>query len=130
MRSLLAVPVISLALAGAPQLAGAHVPLATQAQLYPITSAEAVHTLTTQLHEQVKSRLRPGYSGSSVCAGGEPEQQEINASTQLDRWRCTLELRGVDFPKPCRAEAYAFATSRPHYVRVKWIAESRFCRAQ
>jgi len=116
MRTLLVTPVAVIALASAP------------AQLVPITYSEAVSAITRQIHKQVARRLRGGYKGEARCTGSNPQPQELNAATQLNRWRCTLQLRGARFPRPCKAEAYVSATSNAHHVRISWLTESRYCR--
>jgi hypothetical protein len=116
MRTLLVTPVAVIALASTP------------AQVVPITYSEAVSALTKQIHKQVARRLRGGYKGDAQCTGSNPQPQELDAATQLNRWRCTLELRGTRFPRPCKAEAYVSATSKAHHVRISWLTESRYCR--
>jgi hypothetical protein len=117
MRALLVTPVAVLALASAP----------TQ-MIVPITYSEAVSAITKQIHKQVAGRLRGAYKGEARCSGSNPQPQELTAATQLNRWRCTLQLRGARFPRPCKAEAYVSATSTAHHVRIAWLAESRYCR--
>jgi hypothetical protein len=116
MRSLLVTPVALLAL------------LAVPAQSYPITGPEADAAITKQIHKQVQARLHAGFSGESHCTGINVGAQEITATTQLAQWRCKLELRGVRFPSPCRAEANVFATSQPNQPRVEWLYETKSCR--
>ncbi len=119
MRSMLAIPVMSLALAGAP------------AQPPAITSAEAVKAMRTQIHRQVAARLRSGYSDETLCSGQGPGGTAIGATTRLARWRCTLELKGRRFPSPCRARADVSVVARAHSTRrvlVHWLAMSRYCR--
>jgi hypothetical protein len=115
MRALLALPTAILALAGG------------QAQLVPITSAEAISAITGDIHTQVPKRLRAGFSADSSCSGHSESEQEFTAATQLDSWRCKVELRGVRFPAPCRAQAYVFATAQAGHVRVRWLSMSRYC---
>jgi hypothetical protein len=119
MRSLLAIPALSLALAGA------------HAQRPAITSAEAVKAMRTQIHRQVAARLRSGYSSETLCSGQGPGGTAIGATTRLARWRCTLELKGARFPSPCRARADVSVIAGRHgarSVRVRWLAMSRYCR--
>jgi hypothetical protein len=115
-RTLLVTPLAVMALASTP------------AQIVPITYAEAVSAITKQIHEQVAGRLRAGYKGEAHCSGSSPQPQELNVATQLNRWRCTLELRGARFPRPCKAQAYVSGTSEAHRVHIAWLAESRYCR--
>ncbi len=116
MRSLLAIPAASLAL------------VAAHPHTFAITSSEAAGAMTARIHKQVASRLRAGFSGETLCSGSNAGQKEINSSTELPRWRCTLELRGARFPSPCKAEAYVLAIAPPHRARVEWLAMSRYCR--
>lgn len=116
MRALLVTPVALIVLVVAP------------AHIVPITSSEAASALATQIHKQVKVRLRAGYSGETHCSAQSPVTQEFSPTTQLERWRCTLELRGARFPRPCKAEANVFATDQARHVRIEWLAESRYCR--
>jgi hypothetical protein len=116
MRALLVTPAALVVLVVAP------------AHIVPITSSEATSAITRQIHKQVKVRLRAAYSGESQCSAQGPVQQEVSPTTQLERWRCTLKLRGVRFPKPCKAEAVVLATDQAHHVRIEWLAESRYCR--
>lgn len=115
MRTLLVTPIALIALVSAP------------AQIVPITYSEAISALVKQIHKQVAVRLRAGYSGEAKCSGSSPQLQELSATTQLGRWRCTLELRGARFPSPCKVEAYASATSKAHQVHLELLAESRYC---
>jgi hypothetical protein len=116
MRALLATPAALVMLAVAP------------AHIVPITSSEAASAITKQIHTQVTVRLRAGYRGETQCSAQGPVQQEVSPTTQLQRWRCTLELRGVRFPKPCKAEANVLATDQAHHVRIEWLTESKYCR--
>lgn len=116
MRTLLVTPLTLLVLVLAP------------AQIVPITSSEAASAITRQIHKQVKVRLRAGYSGETQCSAQSPVQQEFTPATQLERWHCTLVLRGARFAKPCKAEANVFATDQAHHVRIQWLAQSRSCR--
>jgi hypothetical protein len=116
MRALLATPAVLVVLAVVP------------AQLVPITSSEAASAITKQIHKQVKVRLRAAYRGETRCSAQGPVEQEVSLTTQLQRWRCTLELRGVRFPKPCKAEANVLATDEAHHARIEWLAESKYCR--
>ena len=115
MRSLMVTPAALLALVAVP------------AQTYPITAPEAASAITARIHRQVQLRLHAGFSGETHCTGINYVQQEVTSTTQLAQWRCKLELRGVHFPKPCRAEAKVFATDRPHHPRVQWLHETKFC---
>ncbi|HSZ12546.1 MAG TPA: hypothetical protein VK790_00740 [Solirubrobacteraceae bacterium] len=119
MRSLLAIPVLSLAFAGA------------HARPPAITSAEAVNAMRVQIHSRVQARLRGGYSSETLCSGQGPGGTAIGATTRLARWRCALELKGRRFPSPCRAQADVSVVARPHHVRlvrVHWLQMSRYCR--
>ncbi|MGD0454953.1 MAG: hypothetical protein ABSB69_15280 [Solirubrobacteraceae bacterium] len=116
MRSMLAIPVASLA------FAGAHSPALT------ITSSEAATAMSAQIHKQAAARLRGGFRGETLCSGRVAGGQTVSSTTELDRWHCTLELGGARFPSPCKAEANVFATDQAHRVRIEWLAESRFCR--
>jgi hypothetical protein len=115
MRSLLVTPMALLAFVTAP------------AQVYPITAPEAASAITTQIHRQVRVRLHAGFSGETHCVGISDAQQEVTTTTQLAQWRCKLELRGVHFARPCRAEANVFATSQPNHPRISWLYETRYC---
>jgi hypothetical protein len=115
MRSLLVTPVVLLAVVAVP------------AQIYPITAPEAESAITTRIHHQVHLRLHAGFSGETHCTGINYVDQEVTTTTQLAQWRCKLELRGVHFPRPCRAEANVFATSQPNDPRVQWLHETEFC---
>ena len=117
MRSLLAASAASLALAAAHSG-----PL--------ITSSQAAHAMTAQIHRQTEARLRGGYHGRTSCSGEGGSEGTFNPTTELPRWHCTLELGGARFPRPCRAAANVFATASPHRVRIQWLAMSRYCRAQ
>jgi hypothetical protein len=116
-RTLLAIPAASLALAGA-----AHAPT--------IDGAEAIRALNQQVHEQAQARLRGGYQSKTLCTGADAGQQKLTTETELARWHCTLELSGARFPSPCRAQAYLVAGGPPHRVRIEGLAMSRYCRAQ
>ena len=118
MRSLIVTPAALLALAAGP---------AQILPILPITSSEAVATITRQLHKQVQVRLRASYRGESQCTGYDVEGQELTPATQLASWRCKVELRGARFPMPCKAEAIAYATSQPQHVTVRWLMQSRYC---
>jgi hypothetical protein len=115
MSSLLVTPVALLALVAAP------------AQVYPITGPEASAAISAQIHRQVHFRLHAGFSGETHCTGLKVGEQEVTPTTQLAQWRCKLELRGVRFAHPCRAEANVFATAQPSHPRVQWLFENRFC---
>ena len=117
MRALLAIPATSLALAGA------------HAAVYPITSSEAAGALTAQIHKQVASELRGGFHGATQCSGQVASPQVINSTTRLARWHCSLQLGGVHFSTPCKAQANVFATSQPHHVRIEWLSMSQTCHA-
>jgi len=116
MRALLVTPAVLVVLAVVP------------AHIVPITSSEAASAITTQIHKQVKLRLRAAYRGETQCSAQGPVQQEVSPTTQLERWHCTLELRGARFPKPCKAEANVLATDQTHHVRIEWLTESKYCR--
>lgn len=117
MRALLAIPATSLALVGA------------HAGVYPITSSEAASAITAQIHKQVASKLHAGFHGTTQCSGQLPGTQVISQSTRLPRWHCTLQLGGVNFATPCKAQADVFATSQPHHVRIDWLSMSQTCHA-
>ena len=104
-------------------LAGAH------AGVFPITSSEAARAMAAQIHMQLAAELRGGFHGATQCSGQLPSPQVLSATTRLTRWRCTLELSGVHFATPCKAEANVFATNRPHHVRLGWLAMSQTCHA-
>jgi hypothetical protein len=116
MRSMLAIPVASLALAGA------------HSRTLTITSSEAATAMSAQIHKQAAARLRGGFRGETLCSGRIGGGQTVSSTTELNRWHCTLELSGARFPSPCKAEANVFATDHVHRVRIEWLAESRFCR--
>ncbi len=115
MRSVLAIPLASLALAGG------------HSGALTITSAEAAAAMTAQIHKQVAARLHGGFRGETLCSGRVGGGQTLSSTTELGRWHCTLELSGARFPSPCRAEANVLATGQVHRVRIEWLAESRFC---
>ncbi len=115
MRSLLGIPAVVLTLAGG------------QPQIVPITSSEAAAAIVRQIHSQVPVKLRAGYHGETHCSGTSPSQQELTTTTQLNRWRCKLALRGARFARPCKAEAYISATGKPQHVRIQLLAESKSC---
>jgi hypothetical protein len=117
MRSLLAVSAASLALG-----------VTHPGEL--ITSSQAAHAMTAQIHRQTTARLRGGYHGQTSCSGGGGSELAFNPTTELPRWHCTMELGGARFPRPCRAVANVFATANPHHVRIRWLAMSRYCRVQ
>jgi hypothetical protein len=95
--------------------------------VYPITSSEAAAALTAQIHKQVASKLHGGFHGATLCSGQLSSPQVITSTTHLARWRCTLELGGVHFSKPCKAQAEVFATDQPHHARVTWLSMSQSC---
>ena len=115
MRSLLVIPVASLA------LTGAHLHSPT------ITGAEAVKVLIAQVHKQAPARLRGGYHSETLCSGRNTSHEAFSSKTELPRWHCTLELSGARFPSPCIAVAYVSATNRPHHVRIERLTTSRYC---
>lgn len=115
MRSFLAIPAASLALAGAHP----HSPT--------ITGAEAVKVLIARVHQQAPARLRGGYHSETLCTGRNTGHEAFSSKTQLTRWHCTLELSGARFPIPCKAQAYVLATNRPHHVRIERLISSRYC---
>jgi hypothetical protein len=119
MRALLAIPATSLALAGAP--AGGN------SSLYPITGAEAAAAITAQIHKQVASELHSGFHAATQCSAQNPGSGVINATTRLAGWRCSLQLGGVHFAMPCKAQAYVFATDQPHHIRIDWLSMSQTC---
>lgn len=121
MRALLAIPATSLALAGAH--AGGH------GVLYPITGAEAAAAITAQIHKQVASELHSGFHAATQCSAQNPGSGVINSTTRLASWRCSLQLGGVHFATPCKAQADVFATDQPHHVRIDWLSMSQTCRA-
>jgi len=104
-------------------LAGAH------AGVFPITSSEAARAITAQIHTQLAAELRGGFHSATQCSGQVSSPQVVTATTRLARWRCTLELSGAHLATPCKAEANVFATSRPHHVRIGWLAMSQTCHA-
>lgn len=118
MRSLLVTPVVLLASVAVP------------AQIYPITAPEAASAITARIHRQVQLRLHAGFRGETHCTGINYVQQEVTATTPLAQWRCKLELRGVHFPRPCKAEANVFATDKPNHPRIEWLSESKYCHEQ
>jgi hypothetical protein len=121
MRALLAIPATSLALAGAP--AGG------PGSVYPITGGEAAAAITAQIHKQVASKLHSGFHAMTQCSAQNPDSGVINSTTRLASWRCSLQLGGVNFATPCKAQADVFATSRPHHVRIAWLSMSQTCHA-
>jgi hypothetical protein len=121
MRALLAIPATSLALAGAP--AGGH------GGVYPITGGEAAAAITVQIHKQVASELHSGFHAATQCSAQNPDSGVINSTTRLAGWRCSLQLGGVKFATPCKAQADVFATTQPHHVRIDWLSMSQTCHA-
>ncbi len=115
MLSLLVMPLISLALAGA------------QSHAPTITGDEAITALRAQIHKQAAARLRGGYHSEALCSGSNAGQQAFSSRTALPRWHCTLELAGARFPVACKAQAYLAATSKPHHVRIERLITSRYC---
>jgi hypothetical protein len=97
--------------------------------VFPITSSEAAGAMSAQIHRQVASELHGGFHGATQCSGQLPSPQAVTVTTRLTRWRCTLELSGVHFATPCKAEADVFATSQPHHVRIDWLAMTEACHA-
>ncbi len=114
---MLAIPATSLVLAGA------------HAGVVPITSSEAAGAITAQIHSQLARELRGGFHSDTQCSGQLAGQQPITPATRLARWNCTLELSGVHFAVPCRAQADVLATDQPHHVRITWLAMSQTCHA-
>jgi hypothetical protein len=121
MRALLAIPATSLALAGAP--AGGH------GGVYPITGGEAAAAITAQIHKQVAPQLHSGFHAMTQCSAQNPDSGVINSTTRLASWRCSLQLGGVNFATPCKAQADVFATTQPNHVRIDWLSMSQTCRA-
>jgi len=115
MLPLLGIPAVVLALAGA------------QPPIQPITGSQAAAAIVRQIHNQVPGRLHGGYRGETHCSGTSPSQQEVTASTQLNHWRCKLELRGARFNAPCTAEAFVSGTVKRDHPRIRLLTESRSC---
>ncbi|MGA2453629.1 MAG: hypothetical protein ABSG93_08935 [Solirubrobacteraceae bacterium] len=127
---LLAMPAVSLAPLGGDPSAFADQSASSDPHTFAITSSEAATAMSTQIRRHLAARLRGGFSNQTLCSGQLPGQQALTATTKLQRWRCTLELRGARFPSPCQAEAYVSATDRAHRARVDWLTMSRYCRDQ
>jgi hypothetical protein len=117
-HTLLAIPVATLALAGA------------QPRAPTIDGAEAIRALSRQVRKHAEARLRGGFQSEAVCSGSDAEQRKLTPETERARWHCTLEISGARFPSPCRAQAYLVAAGPPHRVRIEGLAMSRYCRAQ